>query len=153
MKNLLSLLVLTLFLFASSKGQSHKSEEENIIRCWRDWPKKDKTGNLDSIGYYWAEDAIAMGQGQPTLKGKEAIMKVIGRLHQNPNVKIKWDDTPSGMDFSKDGQMAYLFAKNTISITDSTGTIRSQTHQAIEIWKKDKKGNWKAAVVFMYPEK
>ena len=51
-----------------------------------------------------------------------------------------------------DGQMAYLFAKNKVTMTDSAGTVRSGFNQALQVWKKDKEGNWKAAVSVIYPD-
>jgi len=59
---------------------------------------------------------------------------------------------PSQIEVSKDGQMAYLFAKNKMTMSDSTGTVRSGFNQALQVGRKDKDGNWKAAVVVTYPE-
>jgi len=66
--------------------------------------------------------------------------------------KMTWDKKPSILEVSKDGQMAYLIARNELTITDSTGKVNSGFNQALQIWKKDKEGKWKASVSIMYPE-
>ncbi len=73
-------------------------------------------------------------------------------MQKIPGFNMTWDKQPSVIEISKDGQMAYLFAKNKVLMTDSTGTVRSGFNQALQVWKKDKEGNWKAAVSVMYPD-
>ena len=126
-----------------------KTEKENIIKCWGDWEEKAKAGEP---AYYWTEDVVIMGPGGPTIRGKEEFLKMFSGMQKIPGFNVTWDKEPSVIEVSKDGQMAYLFAKNKMTMPDSTGTIRSGFNQALQIWKKDKDGNWKAAVSVMYPE-
>lgn len=72
-----------------------------------------------------------MGQGTPTIKGKEAFLKMFLPLTKNPGFKMTWDKEPSEIDVSADGQMAYLFAKNQVTITDSTGAVKNGTNQVL----------------------
>jgi len=67
MKKLLSLLLLALFASCGQQSVNLEDENESIIKSWNDWEEKGKTGDP---AYYWADDVVIMGQGQPTIKGK-----------------------------------------------------------------------------------
>lgn len=127
-------------------------EEAAIIKIWKDWPNRTQDVNEDSAAYYWADDAMIMAQGQPTMKGKDQIKQLMSFMRKVPGFKMTWDEHPSDIQFSPDGQMAYLFAKNEFVRADSTGKEIKVVNQAMQIWKKDKDGNWRVSVVVMYPK-
>jgi ketosteroid isomerase-like protein len=149
MKSLLLLSVVGLLLSCEQQKPNLENEKQAIIKNWIDWGKKADAGDP---GYYWTDDLIIMGPGAPILKGKEEFLKMFSAMTKNPGFKLVWDKEPSEIEVSKDGQMAYLFAKNKVIITDSAGAVTSGANQALQVWKKDKEGNWKAAVSVMYPE-
>jgi len=130
-----------------------QGEKDNITKCWTDWEAKGATGDPELMAYYWAEDAMVMGPGQPTVKGKDSLRDMVANLRKIPGFKMTWDKQPSSIVVSADGQMAYLLARNEMVMPDSTGTPHSAVNQALQVWKKDGEGNWKAAMVMMYPVK
>lgn len=145
----LILFIIIVTISCSDSKTDVEQEKQRIIESWIDWPIKENAGDP---GYYWAEDAMIMSQGQPILKGKFEIEKMIAGLHKIPGFKMEWDGRPASIEVSADGHMAFLIAKNTVQITDSLGHEIKKVNQALQIWKKDKQGNWKAAVVTMYPD-
>ena len=153
MKSLISIASVILIMSCSESSRTSsvtlKEEEEKIVQCWNDWPEKVKAGDPT---YYWSDDAMIMGQGQPTIKGKNQIQNMMKGMEKVYGFKITWDEQPSDIEISPDGQMAYLLAKNEVSMADSTGTSNKIINQALQIWKKDDDGNWKASVVVMYPK-
>jgi ketosteroid isomerase-like protein len=158
MKQFLPILLM-LFLFGCGHKSSHpkghvdlEAEEESILRTWDDWPERIQSTNLDSATVYWADDAMIMAQGQPTMKGKDQIKQLMKFMQKMPGFKMTWDERPTDIQISPDGQMAYLFAKNELTRSDSAGKEIKVVNQALQIWKKDKEGKWKVAVVVMYPK-
>lgn len=149
MKTLLIIVLLGLLAGCGQQQINLESEKQEIIKCWTDWEAKSESGDP---AYYWSDDVVIMGPGGPTIKGKEEFLKMYSAMNSNPSFKLKWDKEPSTIEISKDGQMAYLFAKNIVTMTDSIGNAINGTNQAMQIWKKDKDGNWKASVSIMYPE-
>jgi ketosteroid isomerase-like protein len=149
LKKLSYLLVIAMLASCGNQNINIDSEKESIIKCWNDWEAKGKAGDP---AYYWSDDVIIMGQGQPTIKGKAAFNKLFSEMQKMPGFKMVWDKKPSILEISKDGQMAYLLARNELTITDSTGKINSFFNQALQIWKKDQEGNWKTSVSVMYPD-
>lgn len=148
MKTLVTIAILGLLAGCGQQQTNLESEKQSIINCWTDWGAKAESGDP---GYYWSEDVVIMGPGATTIKGKEEFLKMFSAMNSNPGFKLVWEE-PSTIEISQDGQMAYLFAKNTVTMTDSTGNVMKGTNQAVQIWKKDHDGNWKAAVSIMYPE-
>ena len=151
MKVVVVLILAVIFFVGCSDAVNRvdlKAEEEKIIASWVDWPRKVETGEP---GFYWTEDAMILGQGQLTVKGKENVEFVVASLQKIPGFSMRWDERPASIEVSKDGQMAYLLAKNEIDMPDSSGAIVRRINQALQVWKKDDEGNWKAAVVIMYP--
>jgi ketosteroid isomerase-like protein len=147
MKQILTVLFMALLSGCGKPEINLENEKQNIIKCWKDWGSKADAGDP---GYYWSEDVVLMGPDSPIVNGKENFTKMLSALKKS-GFKIDWDE-PSQIEISPDGQMAYLFAKNKTTMTDSTGTARSNSNQALQVWKKDKDGNWRAAVNIMYPE-
>jgi len=129
-----------------------EAEEELILKSWKDWPAKVRSGDLDSASFYWADDATLMAQGQPTMKGKDQIKQLMKFMQKMPGFKMTWDERPTDIQISPDGQMAYLFAKNELVRSDSGGKEIKVVNQAVQIWKKNEEGKWKVAVVVMYPK-
>ena len=149
MKKTFTFFLIVLFGSCELQKVDIKAEKENITKNWVDWEEKAKGGDP---GYYWADDLVIMGPGRPPLKGKEEFLKMFSGMQKIPGFSSTWDKEPSVIEISKDGQMAYLFAKNKVTMTDSTGTVQSGFNQALQVWKKDKEGKWKAAVSVMYPD-
>ena len=73
-------------------------------------------------------------------------------MQKMPGFKMTWDERPTDIQISPDGQMAYLFAKNELVRSDSGGKEIKVVNQAVQIWKKNEEGEWKVAVVVMYPK-
>ncbi|HEX6890330.1 MAG TPA: DUF4440 domain-containing protein, partial [Chryseolinea sp.] len=124
----------------SNGGVDLEAEEELILKTWMDWPEKVKSGNLDSASFYWADDAMLMAQGQPTMKGKDQIKQLMKFMQKIPGFKMTWDERPTDIQISPDGQMAYLFAKNELVRADEAGKEIKVVNQAVQIWKKNEEG-------------
>lgn len=149
MKPFLTLVSLIVLTGCGKPALDMEKEKQSIIKCWSDWENKSKAGDP---AYYWSDDVVIMGPGRPTIKGKEEFMKVFEMMVSSPGFSMTWDPEPSEIQISADAQMAYLFAKNKVTMTDPTGAVMTGFNQALQVWKKDKNGNWRAAVSVMYPE-
>jgi ketosteroid isomerase-like protein len=150
------LLTFSLLVFFAGCGQQEpnlKDEEQKIIKCWQDWPMKAKTGKPELEAYYFADSAIFMGQEVPLIKGKPELIKFFSVSPKFPALKVNWGEKPNIIGFSRDGDMAYSLDRQELSITDSAGTVQTKVNQAIHVWKKDRKGNWKVDFLMTYPVK
>ncbi len=152
MKHLLTIISLVLLASCGQQKTNLKDEEEKIVQCWVDWPKKAITGDPELGAYYFADSAVVMGQGQPTIKGKGELGKFFSTFAKTPGLKVNWGPRPKIIDFSEDGSMAYSVDIQELTIPDSTGTV-TLTNQALHVWKKESNGDWRVSFVMMYPRK
>jgi ketosteroid isomerase-like protein len=151
MKLIITLSLIALLSACNQQNVNIEKEKENLVKLWQDWPTKAKTGDPELWAYYFADDAMIMGQEQPPIKGKGELINFFSVFSKIPGLKVNWGERPNIIEFSKNGDMAYSVDKQEISMTDSTGTVQTKINQALLVWKKDEKGNWRAALVFMYP--
>lgn len=154
----MKLILFALFTFLVGCGQQEvnfKEEEEKITYAWRDWSKKALTGKADSIAYYFADDALVVGQDPEPIKGKAEMIKIYAAAPTNFEANIKWEDEekPHLIKFSETGDMAYSLDKMAEPVSDSTGIVRMVPNKVLHIWKKDDKGDWKVSLLMISPEK
>jgi uncharacterized protein (TIGR02246 family) len=123
-----------------------KAEEEKIKAAIEDWEKMSATGETDSILYYWSDDAIVMGPGQPMIQGKEAIRTMVEGTKKIPGFKMTWGK-PISINVANSGDLAYVIIKNHLTINDSIGRPITQDNKALAIWKKQKDNSWREAVI------
>jgi len=154
LNNMTSKILVALLLIAivscNNKRVDTKAEEEKIKYNLDDWEKIGATGDIDKILTYWSDDAMLMIPGLPTIKGKDAIRKMIeGSKGSAP--KMSWD-SPSSINVSESGDLAYVITKNHITMTDSLGHSMTQDNKALLIWKKQADKSWKESLVIFNAE-
>ena len=120
------------------------SEGEKLMQLSRDWSKSASTGNIDTTLSFWADDAIVMAPGQPSLKGKKAIREMVEGTSKIPGFKISWD--PKMVSVSKSGDMAYMIEETQITMNDSLGKPFTEYNKAVTVWRKEANGTWKNVV-------
>lgn len=107
----------------------------------RQWAKSQTPEEILS---YWAEDALVMAPGQPALRGKEAITKMVEGSAEIPGFEVSWE--PKKAFVSKSGDLAYLIEQNYFSANDSLGNPVRTYNKVVTIWKKQEDGSWKNVV-------
>lgn len=133
---------------AASAKPSREAEERALMETSRAWAKAAKTGNADSIMAYFADDAVMITAGEPTLRGKEAIRKYVEGASKLPGFAISWEP----MEAHVSGDMGYMLERTTITVNGEDGSPKTQKLRAVTIWRKDDKGQWKAVVDSGIPE-
>jgi len=100
--------------------------------------------DVNKIVSYWSDDAVVMAPGQPVVKGKEALRKMVEDSKNISGFSISWRS--SNVQFSPDGKVAYMYGDNIITMNDSTGKKLSIPGRAYTIWRKEADGSWKCVV-------
>ncbi|HYD22192.1 MAG TPA: nuclear transport factor 2 family protein [Flavipsychrobacter sp.] len=131
----------------ANKQIDTKAEGEKLMQISREWSKSASTNDIEKTVSYWADDAIMMSNGQPTLKGKKAIREMVEHSSKIPGFKISWE--PVSVSVSDDGSMAYMIEKNQITTNDSTGKPVTKYGTGVTIWTKDANGHWENKVEMM----
>ena len=145
-KKLFFLVVISIFTIACTEIKVDlKTEEAAIIKTDSTWSALTAEGkDLDKILSYWSEDAVVIPPGQPVVRGKEALRRFVEESFKIPGFSINWKS--SDVKFSPDGKLAYLYAENMTTISDSTGNKISIPGRGYSIWRKETDGSWKCTV-------
>jgi ketosteroid isomerase-like protein len=148
----LTLALLISFSTSFAQKIDTKVDEEKLLKIWDEWPKLAATGETDKILTYWAEDAIIMSPGQPTISGIKDIRNMIEGSKNIPGFKMVWDPKPISITVSKCGDLAYIIAQNHFTFNDPSGHPITQDNRALLIWKKQSDNSWKESVVMFNAE-
>lgn len=150
MKKLIPVLILTTLLSCSEKKADTKAEAEKIMQISKEWSEAAAANDVEKTVSYWADDAVLISAGQPTLEGKEAIKKMVEESFKTPGFKISWQ--PQKVVVSESGDMAYLIEDSQMSFPDSTGKTTTLNNKAVSIWRKQADGSWKNIVDISTPK-
>ena len=118
-----------------------KAEEQQLMETSRRWAASKSTEETLS---YWEDDAVFIGSGGPSLRGKEQIAKMLEATEDIPGFKVTWE--PEEAFVSKSGDLGYLIENLAVTYNDSLGNPVTEYRKAVTIWKKQADGSWKNAV-------
>jgi ketosteroid isomerase-like protein len=150
MKKIILAIFMFMFLFGCNQKTDGIPEDEKLMQTSRDWSQTASTGDLEKILGYWADDAVLMSSGQPMLKGKKEIRKMVEESLKIPGFKISWE--PLSAVVSKSGDMGYLIEDETLSMKDSSGKVITTLSRGVTVWRKDSTGAWKNVVDISTPK-
>jgi len=146
MKNLFPLVIFLIILTDCNQAKvDFKAEEAAIMKTDSMWAALAREGaDVNKIVSYWSDDAVVIAPGQPVVKGKAALLKMVTDSKNIPGFNISWRS--ANVNFSPDGKLAYLSSENLITMTDSAGKKISMPGRGYTIWRKEADGDWKCAV-------
>jgi len=121
------------------------AEKTRLLQRDADWASVAFEGrDLERILSYWTDDAVVLAPGLPAVVGKEALRQYVQGSMQIPGFRITW--TSTGVSFSPDGNLAYLFSQNAVTMNTPAGTPNTTAGRAVTIWRRESDGQWRCAV-------
>jgi ketosteroid isomerase-like protein len=121
------------------------SEKIRLLERDAQWSKAASEGqDIDHILSFWTNDAIVMPPGFPSIIGKDALRHYVENSLHIPGFQISWKS--SDVEFSLDGNLAYMFSQNEVSMNGKDGNLFTMTGRAITIWRRESDGEWRCAV-------
>ena len=150
MKSISTLLLVLSSIACRQEKVDQKTEGEKVMQLSKEWSQAASTGDVEKTVSYWADDAVVMSAGQPSLSGKQAIREMVQESYKIPGFRITWQ--PQTVKVSESGDMAYLIEDSQVSFNDSTGKQITINNKAVSIWHKEKDGSWKNVVDISTPE-
>lgn len=122
-----------------------KAEEAALLKIDSTWSAlATQSKDVEKIVSYWSDDAVVIPPGEPPVKGKDALRKMVGDMSSIPGFSLSWRSTD--VHFSPDGKIAYMYGENLFSMNDSTGNKISIPGRGYTIWRKESNGDWKCVV-------
>lgn len=120
-------------------------EKERLLRRDAEWAQAASEGrDVDHILSYWTEDAVVIPPGLPSVVGKVALRQYVEGSMQIPGFSINWVSKDATL--SPDGQLAYMFSRNEVTVEAPDGAPSTSAGRAVTIWRRDSDGEWRCAV-------
>ena len=143
--SLIILIALFLLQACQEKKIDQQAESDNLMALSREWAQAAKDRDVDKTVSFWADDAVIMSPDEPSMKGIEAIRKMVDESMQLPGFEVFWEPTEAHV--SASGDMGYVIVKNYFTLpVDTLGNTKTITNKGVEIWKKQEDGQWKNVV-------
>ena len=121
------------------------AEKERLLRRDGEWARAASEGHdVDRILSYWTDDAVVLPPGLPPVAGKAALRQYVEGSMQIPGFRITWES--GDVKFSPDGQLAYMFGRNAVTVDGPDGTPQTTEGRAVTVWRREADGEWRCAV-------
>ena len=129
-------------------GKSDDSKDAaKLMQTSREWSKAAESGNMDAVLGYFADDAVLLSEGQPPVRGREALRSYLADAAKIPGFRISWEPIEAKVS----GDMGYLLERTQVTMTGPEGTPVTQHLQAVTIWRRQPDGSWKNVVDVSIP--
>ena len=108
------------------------------------WAAAAEQRDVERILEFFTEDAVMYPPGMPVVAGKTALRTYVESSLSIPGFRISWTSTEARI--SSDGELAYLFGRNSVTAPDTTGELQTARGRGITIWRREADGKWRCAV-------
>ncbi len=127
------------------------SERTRLLKRDGEWAHAASEGrDIEHILSYWTDDAVVLPPGLPAVIGRAALREYVRSSLQIPGFMITWESTDAT--FSPDGNLAYVFSRNAVTMNAPDGTPSTTRGRAVTIWRRGVDGEWRCAVDIWNPE-
>jgi ketosteroid isomerase-like protein len=123
------------------------ADAEQIARNFEAWKMLGATGDPDKAMTYFADDVLIFPAGQPVIRGRAAVRRLVERRQGARPVTV-WD-VPSSITVAAAADLAYFVTGNRVTTIDTAGRSITQHNRDIQIWRKDPNNSWKEIVVIL----
>ena len=121
------------------------SERTRLLQRDAAWAVAASEGrDVERVLSYWTDDAIVLPPGLPAVVGKAALRQYVEGSMRIPGFRITW--TSTDVTFSPDGNLAYMFSRNAVTMNVPDGTPTTTKGRAVTIWRRESDGEWRCAV-------
>jgi ketosteroid isomerase-like protein len=100
--------------------------------------------DVDLILSFWTDDAVVLAPNLPPVVGKAALRQYVEGSMQIPGFRITWES--KDVTISPDGQLAYMFSRNAVTMNAPDGAPTTTEGRAVTIWRREADGEWRCAV-------
>jgi ketosteroid isomerase-like protein len=121
------------------------AERTRLLRRDAEWATAASEGrDVERILSFWTDDAVVYAPGLPAIVGKDALRQYVRDSLQIPGFQISWMSKDATL--SPDGNLAYMFSRNAVTLNLPDGTPTTTEGRAVTIWRRESGGEWRCAV-------
>jgi uncharacterized protein (TIGR02246 family) len=121
------------------------TQRATLLRRDAEWAQAASEGrDIERILSYWTDDAVVLAPGLPVFAGKDALRSYVEESLHIRGFRISWNSTD--VVFSPDGQLAYMFSDNAVTMDGPDGLPATSPGRAVTIWRREADDQWRCAV-------
>jgi ketosteroid isomerase-like protein len=121
------------------------AERTRLLERDAEWAVAASEGrDIERILSFWTEDAVILPPGLSAITGKTALRQYVEGSMQIPGFRITW--TSTDVTFSPDGNLAYMFGQNAVTMNSPEGIPVTTKGRAVTIWRLEPDNEWRCAV-------
>ena len=121
------------------------AEKARLLQRDAEWARVACEGrDIDRILSYWTDDAVVLPPAVPAIVGKTALRQYVESSLQIPGFQMTWSS--ADVVLSPDGNLAYMFSKNAVTLNGQNGAPVTMNGRAVTIWRREPDGEWRCAV-------
>ncbi len=121
------------------------AEKARLLQRDAEWARVAREGrDIDRILSYWTDDAVVLPPAVPAIVGKTALRQYVESSLHIPGFQMTWSS--ADVVVSPDGNLAYMFSKNAVTVNGQDGAPVTMKGRAVTIWRREPDGGWRCAV-------
>ncbi len=122
----------------------HRPPDEKTIRdADAVWSRAAGSKDLEQTVSFYSDDASVLPFNGPIATGKEQIRKAWSHLMSLSGFALHF--APSKIEVASGGDLAYEVGTFELTVNDAQGSPTITPGKYVVVWKKQPKGDWKAA--------
>ena len=121
-----------------------KSEEQRLLARDAEWAAAAEQRDVERSLECFTEDAVMYPPGMPVVAGKTALRAYVQSSLSIPGFRISWSSSEARI--SPDGQLAYLFGRNSVTAPGPSGQLQTTYGRGVTIWRREADSQWRCAV-------
>ena len=121
-----------------------KTEERRLLDRDAQWAAAAEQCDVERILEFFTADAVMYPPGMPVVAGKVALRTYVQSSLSIPGFRVSWNSSEARI--SSDGELAYLFGRNSVTAPDLTGQLQTIHGRGVTIWRREADGQWRCAV-------
>ena len=134
-------LVMTGCVVSDNHDADVKAIKDNEVQWNADLAAKD----VDKIMAHYADDAVLVAGGAPSVSGKDAIRAAFKAMLGDPAISLKFQ--PTKVEVAKSGDVGYTEGPYQMTVTDPVSKQVVNDHGSYATtYRKAADGSWKAVV-------
>nr|MBN2277467.1 DUF4440 domain-containing protein [candidate division Zixibacteria bacterium] len=140
MNRLLCLVVFLTIITGCGHNMNISVEKEKILQADRDFSSLSvERGTAYAFDAYMDDSAVMLRGGSAPIIGREAINRSFDNYPAG--AVLKWE--PIMAEMAGSGDMGYTIGNWEMSMTDTSGNVKTGSGNYVTIWKKQADGSWK----------
>ena len=129
---------------SSSEKPSGTQPVEQLLRDLdANWSKAAAAKDVDQTIAFYSDDAVVFPPNATSAATKEAIRNGWKEMLGSPGFVISWQ--PTKVQVGKAGEMAWVSGTYELTMNDASGKPSNDRGKYLEVWEKQRDGNWKCA--------